>query len=38
MSFKVFQVVNAQKLIQAKEELLLGERSISAVNLLNLDY
>ncbi len=38
MSFKVCEVVSAQKLIRAEEELLLGERSISAVNLLNLMF
>ena len=38
MSFKVYEIVSAQKLIRAGEELLLGERSFSAVNLFNLIY
>ena len=38
MSFKVCKIVSAHRLIQARKELLLGERSFSTVNLLNLDY
>ncbi len=38
MSFKVCEIVSAQKLIRARKELLLGERSTSAVNLPNLIY
>ncbi len=38
MSFKVCQVVNAQKLIRTGEGLLLGGRSPSAVNLPNPIY
>ena len=35
---KVCGVVSAHMLIRAGEEVLLGERSPSAVNLLNPDY
>ncbi len=38
MSFKVCEIVSAQKLIRAGEELLLGELSPSALNLFNPDY
>ncbi len=38
MFFKVCEIVSVQKLIQAKEKLLLDERSLSAVNLFNLIY
>ncbi len=38
MSFKVCEIVSAQKLIRTRKELLLGESLISAINLLNLDY
>ncbi len=38
MPFKVCRVVKAHMLIRAREEILLDEWSISAVNLLNLDY
>jgi len=38
MSPKVCEIVSAQKLIRAGEELLLGGLSLSALNLLNPDY
>ncbi len=39
MSLKVCEIVSAHMLIRAREGLLLGgRRSLSAVNLLNLDY
>jgi len=38
MPFKVCKTVSAQKLIQARKELLLDERSFSAMNLFNLIY
>jgi len=38
MSFKVCEIVIAQKLIRAGEGLLLGGRPPSAVNLPNLNY
>jgi len=38
MSLKVCTIVRTHMLIRAREEVLLGERSISAVSLLNLDY
>ncbi len=38
MPLKVCEIVSAHMLIRAGKELLLGERSPSAVNLLNPDY
>ena len=38
MSLKVCEIVSAQKLIRAGKGLLLGERSTSAMNLLNLMF
>jgi len=38
MPSKVCEVVSAHMLIRAGEEVLLGERSTSAVSLPNLDY
>ncbi len=38
MFLKVCEIVNVHMLIRAKEELLLDERSPSAVNLPNPDY
>jgi len=38
MPLKVCEIVSAQELIRAREGLLLGGRSPSTVNLLNLDY
>jgi len=38
MPFKVCEIVSTHRLIRAGEELLLGGRSLSAVNLPNLDY
>jgi len=38
MPSKVCEIVSAQKLIRPREGLLLGGRSLSAVNLPNPDY
>ncbi len=38
MFLKVCEIVSAHMLIRAGEELLLGVRSLSAVNLFNPDY